>query len=64
MKRVPRLAILLGLLVGSWCLAQGFQQEIIINMGEMFFQRTGQAQNETISLETAVPYRLTFRNIG
>lgn len=39
-------------------------REMTILMGEMFFQASGQAQNEDIRFELAIPYRVTFRNVG
>jgi len=67
MKRFIRLnavVLTLAFMVASIGWAQGFERELTITMGEFFFQAEGQEQNETIVLETAVPYRVTFKNVG
>jgi len=53
--------LLLGNQLGT---AQGFESEMTILMGEFFFQVEGQDKGEALVLETGVPYRITFRNIG
>jgi len=65
-----RLWLMLPIIIGVLLLgpnlgnAQGFQREMTILMGEFFFQVEGQDRNETIVLESGVPYRVTFRNVG
>ncbi len=64
MQRFPKLVLLLILALSSWGLSQGLERQLTIEMGEMYFQGAGQAQNEAISLDVGVPYRITFRNVG
>ncbi len=62
--RLAALATVLSLTVASLGLAQGLEREMTILMGEFFFQVEGQQPNEPITLESAVPYRVTFKNVG
>lgn len=64
MKRFTRLVVLAPALLFGLCFAQGFELDITVEMGEMFFQQQGMEQNAPIVLETGVPYRLTFTNVG
>lgn len=67
MQRWSRFAVLvavLSLAVATLGQAQGLERELTITMGEFFFQASGQQPNEPITLDTAVPYRITFRNVG
>lgn len=67
MKRWFSVLVLIAAVVfmgNAMSTAQGFETELTILMGEFFFQLEGQAPNEPIQLETAVPYRITFKNVG
>lgn len=64
MKMLSRLTLILALLAAGWGLAQGLEREMTVLMGEMFFQEEGAAQNAAIRLQTTVPYRVTFKNMG
>ena len=58
------IAALVAALLALPVFAQGLEREITILMGEMYFQVEGQEPNATIELETGVPYRITFENVG
>ena len=64
MRNLVNVFIGVVLLAAGWGLAQGLQRDLTISMGEMFFQLEGQDQNETITLEAGIPYRITFSNVG
>lgn len=55
---------LLVAIAASPAIAQGLEREITILMGEMYFQAEGGEANAPIDLETGVPYRITFENVG
>ena len=59
-----RLSIVIAVLAMGFALAQGLERTLTIEMGEMYFQVPGQPQNAEIVLEVAVPYRITFTNVG
>lgn len=40
------------------------QTQLTVLMGEFFFQAEGAPQNAPITLNVAVPYRITFKNVG
>ncbi|MBI1744220.1 hypothetical protein HYR54_14295 [Candidatus Acetothermia bacterium] len=45
--------------------AQGnLETKLTLTMGEFFFQAEGAAKNAPIKLQTAVPYRMKFKNVG
>lgn len=67
MKQFARLGLLLvvlAVIASSIGWAQGLERQLTITMGEFYFQVQGQGRNEAISLEVAVPYRVTFKNEG
>jgi uncharacterized cupredoxin-like copper-binding protein len=64
MKRFTWLILLVPALLFGAASAQGLERMMTITMGEMFFQQEGMGQNEAITLETGVPYRITFTNVG
>lgn len=64
MKRLAWMALLVPALLVGFATAQGLERTMTITMGEMFFQQEGMEQNAAITLETGVPYRITFSNVG
>lgn len=61
--RIVVAATLVATLTGL-AAAQGLERTMTIEMGEMYFQVPGQPQNAEIALDVAVPYRITFSNVG
>ncbi|MEX2502619.1 MAG: hypothetical protein WD336_09600 [Trueperaceae bacterium] len=61
---LTRIFALAALLASGAALAQGFEREITVTVGDFYFQVEGQEQNAPIVLDAVVPYRITFVNEG
>ncbi len=53
-----------GFMPGTSKSQGSIEREITILMGDQFFQVQGAAPNIPINLEVAVPYLITFKNVG
>ncbi len=63
-RRTIAVFVAAAALVLSAAMAQGLEQTLTVQMGEMYFQVEGSAPNAAIELETGVPYTITFENVG